>query len=371
MKKKTHEEYICEVNLINNNIQVEEKYNGSLNKIKHSCKICGYEWFATPNNILQGRGCPQCVGNAHKTHKQYVSELAKKNPNVEVIDTYTNNRIKIKHKCIICQYEWLARPDAILNGNGCPQCSNIRKQLGLTKTNDKYVSELKQINPNIEMIDIYNGSNTKIKHHCLVCGHIWFVTPNSILHGTGCPECGKNKKATHEEYIYKVSLVNQDIEVIGQYRGSFVPILHKCKLDGFEWMAYPNNILKGQGCPQCSESYGERKIRQFLIGDNVIYVYQKIFKDCKDKRALPFDFYLPEYDICIEYQGIQHYKPIEYFGGQKTFENQILRDSIKREYCQKNNIFLCEIPYYSNIDDELIKLYNLIKEIKFARKEMK
>lgn len=364
MNKKTHEEYVYEVNLINNNIQVEEKYNGSFNKIKHSCKICGYEWFVAPSNILQGRSCPQCAGNTHKTHEQYVFEVAKKNPDIEVMGTYINSKKKIEHKCTICQHEWIARPDVILRGDGCPQCANIKKQLNLTKTNDKYISELKQINPNIEMIDTYNGSNTKIKHHCLICGHIWFVAPNSLLHGTGCPECDKTrKKRTHEEYIRKVSLVNQDIEVIEQYNGCFVPILHKCKLDGFEWMAYPNNILKGQGCPQCSESSGERRIRQYLIKNNITHVYQKIFKDCKDKRVLPFDFYLSEYNICIEYQGIQHYEPIDYFGGENAFKTQILRDNIKKEYCKKNNIYLFEIPYYSDLDEELIKLYDLIKSI--------
>ncbi len=362
MKKKTHEEYIREVNLINDNIQVEEKYNGSLNKIKHRCKICGYEWLVSPNKILQGRGCPQCVGNIHKTHEQYVSEIAEKNPNIKVVDTYINNEKKIKHKCLICRYEWITRPDVILRGGGCPQCANIKKQLSLTKTNDEYVFELKQINPNIELIDIYNGSNTKIKHHCLVCGHIWFVTPNSILHGTGCPECDRNrKKRTHEEYVYKVSLINQDVEVVEQYNGSFIPILHKCKLDDFEWMAYPNNILNGQSCPKCNESKGEKAIANWLNKNNILYESQKRFNDCRDKNPLPFDFYLPDYNICIEYQGIQHYESIEYFGGQTTFESQVLRDNIKKEYCKKNNIILLEIPYYVNLDEELIRLYNLIK----------
>lgn len=362
MKKKTHEEYICEVNLINNNIQVKEKYNGSFNKIKHRCKICGYEWFVAPANIIQGRGCPQCVGKVHKTHEQYVSELTKKNSNIEVVDTYINNRTKIKHRCVICQYEWIARPDVILSGGGCPQCANIKKQLNLTKTNDKYVSELKQINPNIELIDTYNGSNIKIKHHCLICGHMWFVTPNSILHGTGCPECDKNKKSLrHEEYVYKVSLINQNIEVVEQYNRSFIPILHKCKLDGFEWVAYPNNILNGQGCPKCNESKGEKAITNWLNKNNILYESQKRFADCKNIKPLPFDFYLPNYNIVIEYQGIQHYESIEYFGGQENFENQILRDNIKRKYCEDNNIILFEIPYYSDLDRELIKLYDIIK----------
>ena len=95
---------------------------------------------------------------------------------------------------------------------------------------------------------------------------------------------------------------------------------------------------------------------------DIVYVYQKIFKDCKDKNPLPFDFYLPEYNMCIEYQGQQHYYPVEIFGGKKTFEKQQKHDNIKKEYCQKNNITLFEIPYYSNLDEELLRLNDLIIE---------
>ena len=74
-----------------------------------------------------------------------------------------------------------------------------------------------------------------------------------------------------------------------------------------------------------------------------------MFEDCIDKRPLPFDFYLPEYNICIEYQGQQHYYPVEIFGGKNAFESQVLRDNIKREYCQKNNILLSCNHLFLNI----------------------
>jgi hypothetical protein len=63
-----------------------------------------------------------------------------------------------------------------------------------------------------------------------------------------------------------------------------------------------------------------------------------INENCKDKQKLPFDFYLPNYNICIEFNGEQHYKPIKWFGGEKTLEGIKKRDKIKMEYCQNNNI---------------------------------
>ena len=99
------------------------------------------------------------------------------------------------------------------------------------------------------------------------------------------------------------------------------------------------------------EMQGFEKIRESEIDDiymtsklkelnenNIQYNHQKIFQDCKHIRPLPFDFYLLNYNICIEYQGKQHYEPIEYFGGQKSFENQVLRDNIKKQYCKEHNI---------------------------------
>ena len=80
---------------------------------------------------------------------------------------------------------------------------------------------------------------------------------------------------------------------------------------------------------------------------------KKKFYDCRDTRQLPFDFYLPDFNAVIEYNGKQHYEPIEYFGGENSFKIQQLHDEIKKDYCENNNIRFLSIPYYSNIKEEL------------------
>lgn len=352
-KKKTHEEYVSELAEINPNLEVLGIYINSYTKILHKCKIHNYEWYVTPNRVLSGVNCPVCSGKVI-THEEYVKRVAKINSNIDVVGIYVDSKTKILHKCRIDGYEWYARPNNILMGNSCPMCYGHIK-----KTHAEYIDLVAEINPNIEVIGKYIDYDTRILHKCKIDGYEWFATPNRILHGTGCPKCAK-KIRTHNDYINDVSIINPNIEILEKYQKWDTPILHRCKKCGYEWYAKPNKILNGTGCPVCKESHGERSVSKWLNAHNISYLRQKTFNNCKDKRVLPFDFYLPAYDICIEYQGIQHYEPIEYFGGQKTFESQMLRDSIKREYCQNNNILLFEIPYYSDLDEELIKLYELI-----------
>lgn len=354
-KKRTHEEYVEEVFKINPYIEVVGEYINANTKILHRCRIDGYEWFARPNHILRGVGCSMCYGNIKKSHDLYVEELSKINPNVEVIGEYINNKTKILHRCRIDGCEWYAAPSNMLNGKGCPVCSGKKK-----RTHDEYVEEITKLNPNIEVVGEYIDCNTKILHRCKIDGCEWYATPNNILRGKGCPKCSGNKKKSHEEYVDDVYSINKNIEVLGTYINAQTPILHRCKICGCEWYATPNAILSGTGCPKCKTSKGEKNISLWLDKMDISYEQQKSFQDCKDVKSLPFDFYLPECNICIEYQGQQHYYPVDYFGGEERFKLQQKHDNIKREYCQKNNIFLFEIPYYSVLDDELIKLYDLI-----------
>ena len=292
------------------------------------------------------------------TCKEYVDRVNEINPNIDVLGEYIGTNIKILHRCKIDGYEWYATPNSVLNGHGCPMCYYNKNK----KTTEEYIQEVAKLNPDIEVIGQYIGAKTKILHRCKIDNHEWMATPSNILQGTGCPECKKrNLEITHEEYVKKAFDVNPDVEVVGKYCGSAIKILHRCKIDGYEWMVRPHNILFGRGCPKCTLSKGEKIITSWLNSNDIYYEAQKTFEDCKDKRVLPFDFYLPNYNILIEYNGKQHYEPVDYFGGQKAFEAQVLRDNIKREYCQKNNILLFEIPYYSDLDEELSRLYDLIK----------
>jgi len=111
--------------------------------------------------------------------------------------------------------------------------------------------------------------------------------------------------------------------------------------------------LKGQGCPICKESKGEKKVREFLIKHNIIFIPQHTFFECKNTNVLPFDFYLPDYNTCIEYDGIQHFKPVNRFGGEKGFLLTKQNDLIKNKFCLVNKINLIRIPYFDNITSHL------------------
>ena len=118
----------------------------------------------------------------------------------------------------------------------------------------------------------------------------------------------------------------------------------------------PNNHLNGNGCPLCKESKGERKIRLFLKENNINFIPQYKFNDCKNILSLPFDFYLPEHNICVEYNGRQHYEPIKLWGGINNLIEIKKRDKIKMEYCKNNNIPLIIIKYNSKNLNKLIRL---------------
>ncbi len=124
----------------------------------------------------------------------------------------------------------------------------------------------------------------------------------------------------------------------------------------FKMMFY--NFKQGQRCPLCKESIGERKIEKFLNNHDINYVREYRFDDCKNKRTLPFDFYLPDYNICIEFDGKQHFEYIEFFDKTKEkFELRKRNDEIKNEYCKHNNIKLIRISYLDKdkIEDILHK----------------
>jgi hypothetical protein len=130
-----------------------------------------------------------------------------------------------------------------------------------------------------------------------------------------------------------------------------------------EFNQTPNSHLRGDGCSSCKESSGEREIRNFLINNNILFESQHTFSNCRNKLPLPFDFYLTDYNICIEYDGRQHYKINEFFGGEKTFEQLLINDNIKNEYCKEKNIKLLRIKFTEHNEIEKI-LFDFIKDCK-------
>ena len=125
------------------------------------------------------------------------------------------------------------------------------------------------------------------------------------------------------------------------------------KNDG--WCGYSDFL----GCDLFkNNSYGESRIVKYLDGNDVKYIREKTFDTCKNIKLLKFDFHLYADDILIEYDGIQHFEPVEYFGGEESFKKTKMRDEIKTQWCIDNNIKLIRIPYYdyADIEDILSKI---------------
>lgn len=116
----------------------------------------------------------------------------------------------------------------------------------------------------------------------------------------------------------------------------------------FEQAAYHH--MQGTGCPTCNSSKGELYIHNFLNKHDIEYQIEKRFDDCKNINTLPFDVYIPSKNILIEFQGIQHFKPIDFFGGVDAFEKRKKNDDIKKMYCKNHNYILIEIRYDDNIE---------------------
>ncbi|HFD2033489.1 TPA: hypothetical protein ACF2DD_002066 [Clostridium perfringens] len=131
----------------------------------------------------------------------------------------------------------------------------------------------------------------------------------------------------------------------------------------------PSSLKRNCGCPICSESKGEKFIRLYLESNNINFVQEYRFEDCRYKSSLRFDFYISKYNLCIEYDGKQHFEAFEYFGGEESFKNIQKRDKIKNKFCEENNIRLIRIPYWKldNIekilDEEFDKLKGVIKRV--------
>jgi hypothetical protein len=120
-----------------------------------------------------------------------------------------------------------------------------------------------------------------------------------------------------------------------------------------EFEQIPHSHLYGIGCPNCKISKGENEVKLYLDEMNMKYITQHSFDNCKLKKKLRFDFYLPELNTCIEFDGRQHFESIKYYGGDKGLEIRTKRDEIKSEFCKISKINLVRIKFDDDIKNKI------------------
>ena len=287
-----------------------------------------------------------------RAREQFYSSLDKEGFTLADGNEFVNSRTYLY---IVCPEGHTLKtcPNKFQQGRRCPYCSKKVK-----KTTESFKQEVKELTNNeFSVLSEYKNARTPLLMKHNHCGREFFIAPSTFLGKLACKDCsykqrGLDRRFTQEEFELKVKEVGKgEFSLQSKYETTNQQVLLKHEVCGCEWWSYPNNFLHyGIVCRQCehTKSKGEELIKEYLDENEIEYLFQHTYDDLKHKRALAYDFYIPEKNLLIEYDGLQHFKPIEYFGGEKAFKERQFKDNLKNEYAKQNNIDLIRIPYYEN-----------------------
>ncbi|MCA1021632.1 DUF2726 domain-containing protein [Halobacillus litoralis] len=350
------------------------EYTKANDKIEVRHNVCGYKFLSTPSAILSYGGCQNCAGNIKGTtssFKGFVKSAV--GEEYEVIGEYTNSHFPIKIKHMDCGFEYEVTPTNFKRGTRCinPEC--LSKRLGTDRQTTNMIKERirKSLGDDYVVLSEYLGQKKKIKIEHLSCGRTYFANPYNAIRGHGCVHCFGRIQRDHDWFIKRLMKVHGDkFSPIGTYTRAKEKIQVKHSDCGFVFNITPDALLNRQtGCPKCNFSKGEDRVYTCLESiQGITFRQQYRIDDCKHINTLRFDFSVfdevGKMIALIEYDGKQHYEPVEHFGGEKNFKIIQKRDQIKNTYCKESNIPLIRIPYweFDNIEYILNKELNNLKE---------
>lgn len=298
------------------------------------------------------------MGRKKLSQEEFINRCIEEHPEYDYSKTvYVNANTDIIVTCPI-HGDFITRPSRFIMGAkcGCPKCN--RGFLKDPLTQDMFIERCKQHFPNYDYSQvIYNGIYEKVTVTCDKHNYTWEVRAKDLINGHGCPKCGKESNIKKQilsldEFINRANTIHKnkyDYSKVN-YVNYTTKVIIICPEHG-EFEQTPGNHLRGEGCPRChTQSKGESFIEDFLKTNNITFIKQYPI-DCpvNNSDIAKIDFYLPKLNYFIEYNGKQHYIPVQHFGGQMKFEQQQKRDQFVRSYCNDNNIRLIEIKYNDNI----------------------
>ena len=325
LEKDWHKDNIIDPYTLTSGSHYEVKWNckcGEIYKSQIKTKING----AKKGNLL----CKKCnLSNSNKNY--YNNKNNDKSNKMEIIHT--------KHKSVAETFPILLKywhfsnektlyeykPFSVKIGKWiCINCEKIWE----TTIRIKVSSLKKEI---YSCIECSSKNRSKQLSICEIKKSVWFLLPQFILEW--------NFKL-NERNLYNCALNSN-------YKAYWI-----CKNCSYEWKAEINHRVNIKtGCPKCVNiSKGEKQIAEILDNLDIKYKQQYKFEKCKNITYLPFDFYIPNLNFLIEFDSIQHFKPIELFGGHEGFKKCQNNDKIKNKFCAQNNIHLLRIKYDENIE---------------------
>jgi len=270
---------------------------------------------------------------------------------------YTNKKTKVTIGCPE-HGDFELRPDNHLHLNqGCKYCYYDRNRNSIESViksamkihGDKYDYSK----------SVYVDNRTPMVIICPEHGEFKKSSNSHISAKSGCPTCSnisasECRTKTHDEFLVDAVNTHGDrYEYLTQYVKSTDKITIKCTKCGHTFEQEPRTHVWGRGCPVCKHSTGESEVRQILLENGIDFIPEHKFDDCRNVQPLPFDFYLPELNTCIEYDGRQHFEPVEFFGGEAALKEIKKRDTIKTNYCNDNDVTLLRIRYDEDVSSKL------------------
>ena len=348
-----------------------------------TCPIHG-DFEMRPNDHMCGQGCPKCKFEKLRkifksTTKEFITKAKEKHGDKYDYSKveYVNNKSKV---CIIChtidEYtgeehgEFWQSPSHHLQGKGCPICNGgVKYNSTIIK---KYAEKIHgEKNYNFDKIE-YINRNTPVTVVCPIHGE-FSIRPDTLLNGSGCKKCGKVYHPSQEEILKRFHEIHGDTYIYDKfiYKKMIEPSYIICRKHG-PFKQAPIKHLYGQGCPTCALG---RNVKETNLYDLIKNTYNdiEIIHSYHNKEILgkqSIDIYIPKYKIGIEYQGEQHFKPVDFLGKGKTyaekqFEYSQIRDKRKKDLCLKNGIALL---YYHETEKLFLneRVYNTFKDLKCA-----
>lgn len=300
-----------------------------------------------------------------KTTDIFKREVYEINKNIEILGEYRNNKTPIPFKCKVCNHEWSPLPTNLLKGCGCPKCGNATSGAKQRKTTNQFIKELADANPTIELIGEYRGALVEATFKCKECEYQWTTSSPCKLvtkEKTGCPRCAGQERKTYDMFVSEMRAVHGDSIEVVSYTSTQVPARLKCTKCDREWDSLASNCLySGKGCINCESKHKREDELEILLRAKFNNVERYVRFDGLvgvGGGLLSYDFLVVSDTgkYLIEHQGIQHEKPIEYFGGKRQFETQKEHDNRKKDYAQNNGYQYVEIWYYDNLNEKVEEL---------------
>lgn len=291
---------------------------------------------------------------------------------VKIKDLPCGSHVKIPVVCDYCGNEFYSTKLSLnRSDNNCVHaCCNCKsKKMAKTKiinNADKQIQKALKISKEkgyilLTTIDDYKGAEGVVRYICPKHGECESILEN-FIHGHGCKLCrieytSNLQRNTYDKIKQVVESINNNRLIsIDYYKNSCNSKLNilcgACGKNIFttSFTSYKHST---QRCLYCTRSISsnELKIKNILDKYGINYIREKSFPDCKDKGLLLFDFYLPDYNKCFEFDGEQHYNnnfdiSRKVSNPEASFEYRKRHDKIKDEYCKSHNISLIRIPYW-------------------------